>query len=537
MLEAAPSAVEPMSLRSRLSQANQPPRLRAAVKWIDAQNGVRLTDTETGLDLLLGSDVSATLLSLSLGQLKPDSGSQLSSWVHRLAELGLMDPTTPSDAANRQGVYVIAQASEFERARLRETVTRAFESTLLHQEYLMSACANAEWEFEELPLMSKAAIRRHFPHGLVSNQIDLRALLKSGDVVLASTSGTTGERLQVYSDTRIPRLPPDIQNYWQLPALPLEGPMRTAVLTSPICAGATCTIRRKRMDERLVFQHTLFLESTRNPFQISREEVERTVSEMKEFAPDLLYVNPVYLAGLAVKATEYGLPLPKVKGILAGYQFLSHCQRRVIEQHFDAPIFDMYAATELAGSQIGTSCRHGRLHVRLDQAYVELLSNGQPVSPGELGTVTVTTHNPTMPLVRYALGDLARFVLTPCGCSMGSAWPILQLEGRARDAIICQGRIVTTRDVDECLRDVSLQHYQLSETAPGHFEFDAVVASSTSPWVDQVRGALLGLLAPQSLSIRRTDEIPLDDSMKVRFTIPHVGTRTPCAEYEQRIPG
>src|SRR5262249_47424551 len=97
-------------------------------------------------------------------------------------------------------------------------------------------------------------------------------------------------------------------------------------------------------------------------------------------------------------------------------------------------------------------CRRGRLHVRADHSLLEVLdSAGQPVEPGELGRVHVTTlASRIMPLVRYQLGDVGRLLPERCDCEAAD-WPCFELHGRAKDALCLSGRIFTTRQVDDAV--------------------------------------------------------------------------------------
>ena len=70
-----------------------------------------------------------------------------------------------------------------------------------------------------------------------------------------------------------------------------------------------------------------------------------------------------------------------------------------------------------------------------DRLIVEILRDGGPVAPGELGEVVVTDlYSYAMPLIRYRMGDLARAGSGPCRCGLGL--PVLDaVEGRCGDAM------------------------------------------------------------------------------------------------------
>ena len=99
--------------------------------------------------------------------------------------------------------------------------------------------------------------------------------------------------------------------------------------------------------------------------------------------------------------------------------------------------------------------RHGRLNFVLhagddvspDVGIVEILDgDGQPTAPGVLGEVVATGLNNTLqPLIRYRLGDAARWAVDQT-CACDRAMPILEaIEGRFED-------ICLTRDGRQVLR-------------------------------------------------------------------------------------
>lgn len=66
-----------------------------------------------------------------------------------------------------------------------------------------------------------------------------------------------------------------------------------------------------------------------------------------------------------------------------------------------------------------TECSAGRGgHLNPELVILELIDDeGQPVPPGEIGEVTVTTLGVEgMPLLRYKTGDLCRAYYEPCSC-------------------------------------------------------------------------------------------------------------------------
>ena len=110
-------------------------------------------------------------------------------------------------------------------------------------------------------------------------------------------------------------------------------------------------------------------------------------------------------------------------------------QKRFLGEVFGAPIYDHYQCIEVP--MIAGECsRSNGLHVFADSRLVEILDReGRPVGPGQTGEVVITDfRNRVFPLIRYRLGDLARWKREPCAC--GVTFPMLEpVCGRISDAL------------------------------------------------------------------------------------------------------
>lgn len=494
--------------------------LRSDVDILEGEQDATVIDRETGLQLVVSREIAALLSRLRAQTVVPSHDAHADALVGFLDRLGLTGNTTPAETRRRQAEFILFDASEVELPRARATIERAYRETALHRDHLRaSPPVGPDWQLAALPLLHKSDLRRHFPRGLTVDSLDLGAALRTGDLMLTSTSGSTGERLQVYSDTRVPRIPDTVLDLWKL-APRGTRPLRTAVLTSPGCTSGVCTRRNASFEERLSFEHTLFLESAKDPFDLTRAQVETALDDMARFSPDLWLVNPVYLALLTRAAERLGLQLPSVGAIVSTYQSLSVCQARQLARAYRAKVFEVYAATELGGSQVGVTCEHGAMHVRLDHVYLEIVRNGREVAPGALGNPVVTTHHPSMPLARYALTDLVRYSLTPCPCGVGSAWPTIVVEGRERDVIVRPGKLVTPRQVDQALGSLPLLLYQLTETKPGHFVL-SVVSDEAEPLAgSELEARMADVLMPDGLQVCYVPRLPFEDTGKFRTVFP-----------------
>jgi phenylacetate-CoA ligase len=181
----------------------------------------------------------------------------------------------------------------------------------------------------------------------------------------------------------------------------------------------------------------------------------------------------------------------------------------------------LYGQTEVG--YIAWQCeRRESFHVNADTHLVEVLREGKPVRPGELGTVVVTDLRArTMPLLRYATGDLAISATGPCPC--GRQLPVVRsIEGRVRNSILLEsGRVLTTRAIIEHLAGtLALGEYRLYQDALKRFrlELTSVAHNDRTAALDRL-GKLLGDV---DVSIKTVSPWPVDGTGKTHTVISSV---------------
>lgn len=176
---------------------------------------------------------------------------------------------------------------------------------------------------------------------------------------------------------------------------------------------------------------------------ITKERMTEFDRELRHFRPKVIiaYANAIALLAEFYKSRQIRPFSPK--SIITSAEVLTPEGRAVIEEVFGAPVFNRYGCREV--SVIASECdRHDGLHVMAEGLYVEILRNGRPVGPGEIGDIVVTDLlNRAMPLIRYKIGDVGSWAEGTCEC--GRSLPRLQsLDGRSTDFIVAaDGRIVS----------------------------------------------------------------------------------------------
>ncbi len=128
---------------------------------------------------------------------------------------------------------------------------------------------------------------------------------------------------------------------------------------------------------------------------------------------------------------------PGVRVLTTTGDNLSQEHRDEIESAFGVPVIDYYGAGG-EGTHLASQCTQADgYHQHVENSIIEILRDGRPAKPGEVGAVVITQlDNRAMPLVRYDVGDLATAGDgEPCPC--GRAHPTIRaINGRACDVIL-----------------------------------------------------------------------------------------------------
>jgi len=419
---------------------------------------------------------------------------------------------------------LIAEAAQV--SRLAQLVPR-WQNVPLYRDWLEPMEQDGDGRlsrFTRLPLITKRELRAGFPENVLGRARSLDALLREKLVEVEHTSGTSEESLPVIfgrhwwneQEERALRL-----NAFVARVLDEHPDARRATITSPACNGLTCpTVWQSRAQR--TSGNTLFVNLARIPFLLSDADLARMASEIAEWSPQFLDVDPVHGARFALYCERHGLRFPTLRFVLCSYEFVSIVHRRVLERAFGVPVFNLYGSTETG--HLLMENERGEMKPSYDTAFLEIVeADGQDV--GDLVVTTLT--NDYMPLLRYRIGDLAQHHLLPHG-------NVYTVHGRARDALNGpdDGR-VTTWQVDQCFADTDgIAHYELRQSQAGHCRL-RFVPDGSGPTASHLRGVtarLETLLNPRGGI--KTESVPVlvpAPSGKFRLTR-RAADQTPSAQ-------
>jgi phenylacetate-coenzyme A ligase PaaK-like adenylate-forming protein len=485
-------------------------QLRRRVTVTDSDDGVEVADEETGFGVAFDRE-SAALLQSHRGS--PELCADL-------AAMGLLEEGLPMPQVRaRQRAFLVAE-STVSVERLRAVLDHAVTQLPYYRErrelYAPEQLTSVD-DIGRFPLLSKGAARRYFISGLIADDVDLAAGLKSGKLVLASSSGSTDERLQSVIDTSVLAYPFGYQDMWQLERA--DADLRDATLTTPICSGVECHIDERSYEERKT-GNKLLLPSHSDICSISTAQVTRIFEEVERFSPDLLFVDPFYLHWIVRRATEWGIRIPQVPVVISSFEYASRLHRRSIAEGLGARVYSYYGVTE-GGLQIAVECHRGKLHVREDRVFVEIVGPNGRKAPGQLGSIAVTMLGTNVnPFIRYLPGDVGALEPLACDCE-AAHWPCLTLAGRAKDMLFLDRVWVPTSTIDDVLSEVpELDFYACVQTAARELRVDVMGALGRTVSAVDISERLrsrFGLDRVDVRTVTRFDPLP---SLKFRLTEP-----------------
>ena len=452
----------------------------------------------------------------------PDEVESVAKLVSVVDGLGLLE----SAADRRPEVLGAAQARALRPSsavardkRIAASVRWAHKHLPFYREHLAEAVDRVHGvaDLPLLPITTKQHVRENFPSKLIPETEDLQDLVSTGRVKLATTSGSTGGRLQYIFDlNRMVK-----ESLARHPTYAEAGrgaeEAKEVTFTTPICNGQLCHLGGIPFEERMLADGVLQLNSSERIMRMSREHIEEIISDIAQHNATVATIDPVYGVALVRAFQKYGLELPKFERVATGWEYLSVRHNKILSDAFGVRLYPGYGATDIGGRS-SIWCENNRYHVTDDVFYFEFLRDGTPVEYGEIGEIAVTTlrHSFTRH-IRYRVGDLAR-PIESCGCSFDD-WPCFEFEGRVQDLLLTtSGEPVTSRRIDDLFEGLDwLDFYQLVQRDKDQFQLiavrsvDAESDDDEAIFLERLRGVLGD---DANVRVQYARELPIEQSFK-----------------------
>lgn len=356
------------------------------------------------------------------------------------------------------------------------------------------------------PILEKAEVQaagaRHIADGLSVNSL-----------LQIHTGGTTGRALAVFASRSVLQT-----NYAFFERQKLWAGLTYGCRVATFAGRTIVSPQQQRgpFGRRNLSSRQLLLSS----YHLSEATLDEYLEELTRFKPQLIDSYPSSLEPLARRVLERGMLSVSPRAIITSSETLFPETRSLFERAFRCKIFDHYGSAEMVA--LVTQCARGGYHVNPEFGHLELVDDkGNAVPKGVDGEIVATGFiNDVMPLVRYRLGDSARWAEQPCVC--GSSFPTIEsILGRTDDVIITpSGRRIGR--IDPIFKAVdSLHEARVVQTTATQVRLEVVASEGFG---EQERGALIGelerRLGPQmSIEFAIVDRLPRTKAGKLRSVV------------------
>jgi phenylacetate-CoA ligase len=379
-----------------------------------------------------------------------------------------------------------AQIRELQDEKVRRLVRHAYRSVpyyrvKMQERKLRPEDIRGQHDLHKLPYLTKDDVRRHLHFDMMQEGVSHSEILR------INTSGSTGEPFVCYADRE------QLEFRW-------AATLRSQEWTGYRFGDPTVRLwhqtigmnseqaAKERMDAW--FANRTFIPV----FEMQDAGLEEMVRTIEQNKPVLIdgYAEAFDFLAHYVEARG-GLQF-RPKALMSSAQTLPHKSRDVIERAFGCKVFDKYGSREFSGIAYESDAHNG--HLVVAEGYiVEVLMDGRPAEPGEVGEVVITDlNNYCMPFIRYRIGDLAEALSDePSTCGRGLP-RIGDIQGRVQSIIQgTDGHFVPGTFFAHSLKeyDYAIKRFQVVQDEPGAIQFRVVKGSRYSDdTMDEVKALI-----------------------------------------------
>lgn len=365
---------------------------------------------------------------------------------------------------------------------------------------------------------------------LATRNNDFICVPKREIIDYVTTSGTLGEPVTfALNEADLQRLAANEEKSFQLAGVSQEDVVQiTTTLDRRFMAGMAYFLGLRKLGAGLV--------------RVGSGVPELQWDSIKRFQPTYLVAVPSFLIKLGNYAIANGLDCKNtsikaaicIGESLRDENFKLNALGKKIEELWGIELFSTYASTEM--STAFTECEaHEGNHILEDLIYTEIVDEqGNLVKDGEVGELVITTLGiETMPLVRYATGDLVKKITTPCKCGRQGA-RLSSVLGRKKHLIKFKGTSIYPPQITEALADwpgidLHLVKVSTSEVGTDHLE---IVLPNSFP-----KEELVTLKSHLRAKLRVVPEIAFWELEKLQQTVFNPKHRKPIRFIDERKQG
>ena len=180
-------------------------------------------------------------------------------------------------------------------------------------------------------------------------------------------------------------------------------------------------------------------------FPAGTGQTELQVSAIVDLQPNVYCGTPSFLKILIDKAAELNADISCIKKGVVGGEALPPSLRETLSGH-GVDVLQFYGTADVGTIAYESEAKEGLI---IDEdILVEIVTpgTGEPVAEGEVGEILVTSFSKDYPLVRFATGDMSKFLAGPSPCGRTNT-RIAGWMGRADQTTKVKGMFVRPEQV------------------------------------------------------------------------------------------
>ncbi len=360
-------------------------------------------------------------------------------------------------------------------------------------------------DLDVLPFTTKDELRDAFPR-------DLSKTYTVADCIHESTSGSTGDVLNVYHDP-VAYDYYDSMKFREYRAYKCSLKYRIAYL-------------RYEPSPKEPFENFGLLRRYYIPVHYSPQKQFDLIAECD---PHVLSAYPSSLYEIAKLVEKNDTDNISPKFIVSHSELLTENMRKYLHSVFGCPVHNEYSSFEV--HNIATECMHDSMHIHLDNNIVEIIRDGEACASGEVGEIVVTNlKNRAMPFIRYRTGDFGAFDDSVCPCGRGL--PLLKMiEGRKDEYLtLPSGMQVSPRVFDplDLIFHKYVSKFQIIQKERGKFVIKVVKREGYTEEISTLLREEAKKCVPEDVDVEvlEVDDIRRTGRGKFRAVISEVTTRS-----------
>jgi phenylacetate-CoA ligase len=258
--------------------------------------------------------------------------------------------------------------------------------------------------------------------------------------------------------------------------------------------------------------------------KVNKETISSFLFGMERFRPSFFLgsANSLVLFARYLKESS-NKSFWRPKAIISSAEVLTESDRHLVEEVFEAKVYDRYACREASVLASECSCHQG-MHINAESIHLEFIRGNRKAKPGEVGEIIMTDlRNLAMPLIRYRIGDAG--IPSDQSCRCGRGLPLMGMAaGRVTDFLVTSegdlvsGCVLTVNLITKVPKLSQIQFYQ---DKVGKVLVKVVFRdTSVQDSVARLRELISHYLGKGTqIELLFVDEIPTEPSGKYRFTV------------------